>query len=425
MKYNLNGGNPSQSPDVDARGSARRTGDSHEPACHRFITPTPPRKRMSLQEWVKHQAETPVDPAPPKPFSIKSRRRGNKVIFTPPPMKGGVAVPPEEKRGAISKLTPATMRRLKRDLAEVVAATEAYTFCFTYPDEFPTAKVAREHFNKFTRWCSRKKWKPFGAHYKREPQKRGATHFHILLYCNDGGELARECALAWLRKWCAISSEGQSDEEKAKQLEWHLHEKNFEKMRGDSFFDYLGKYIGKDGGDMPDGYVNEGGGKWWGKINKAVIPYAEEVDETPQVDLAMQWQIMRVIRKVRQQRMQGALDALHPVAENPRLQRDELAKAIYRMRKDEYGETPKSARKMATRWMFRNDGARKLVNAPIKVGQSSRWDCKKKITKLPKHGKVTLLGRPIPITEAIERMITCAVDHAARKRIFADGYQPT
>lgn len=42
----------------------------------------------------------------------------------------------------------------------------------------------------------------------------------------------------------------------------------------------------------------------------------------------------------------------------------------------------------------------------------------------PKHGKVVLLGRPIPITDAIERMLTGAADHAARKRIFSDDYSP-
>ncbi|MBK1829706.1 hypothetical protein JIN77_03135 [Verrucomicrobiaceae bacterium R5-34] len=378
---------------------------------------------MSLNEWYRHQFETPPDPADPKPFSIKSWRKGNKVIFTPPPMMGGVVIPPEGKRGNISKLTPATMRRLKRDLGEVVADTEAYTFCLTYPDLFPSAKVARAHFNKLTRWCSRKRWRAFGAHYKREPQKRGATHFHILIYCNEGEEVARKCADAWLRKWCAISSEGQSDEEKAKQLEWHLHENNFERMRGDSFFDYLGKYISKDGGNMPEGYVNEGGGKWWGKINRASIPYAVEVDQTPEVALTMQRRIMRVIYKLREKRMQGALDALHPAAENPRLQRDQLAKAIYQMHKAS-GMRPISARKMATRLVFRLDGCRKLPNAPIKVGQSSRFDCKQKITRLPRHGKITLLGRPVPITDAIERMVSGAADHAARKRIFSDDYHP-
>ncbi|MBK1830901.1 hypothetical protein JIN77_09200 [Verrucomicrobiaceae bacterium R5-34] len=243
------------------------------------------------------------------------------------------------------------------------------------------------------------------------------------MYCNEGEEVARKCADAWLRKWCAISSEGQSDEEKAKQLEWHLHENNFERMRGDSFFDYLGKYISKDGGDMPDGYVNEGGGKWWGKINQASIPYALEVDETPAVDLVMQRRIMRTIYKLRERRMQGALDALHPVAENPRLQRDLLAKAIYQMHKGS-GTTPKSARKMATRMMFKLNGSRKLPNAPIKVGQSSRLDSKQKITRLPRHGKITLLGRPVPITDAVERMVKGNTDYAARKRIFSDNYQP-
>ena len=423
MLYNLNGGNPSPLGDADARGSERRATEGREPACHRFITPTPTKRRMSLKEWYNHKLETPTEPAEPKPFSIISWREGNKLVVTPPPMKGGVSVPPEGKRGNISKLTPATMRRLKRDLGEVKADTEAYTFCLTYPDQFPSAKLAREHFNKLTRWCSRKRWKAFGAHYKREPQKRGATHFHILIYCNKSEELARECANAWLRKWCAISSEGQRDDEKAKQLEWHLHDNNFERMRGDSFFDYLGKYIGKDGGEMPEGYCDEGGGRWWGKINRAAIPYATEVNETPEIDMQMQRQVIRIFYKLREVRMQGALDAHHPVAERPRLQRDKLAKALYQMHKEQ-GLTVKSARKLATRMIFRLNGSRKLPNAPIKVGQSSRLDCKQKITRLPRHGKITLLGRPVPITDAIERMVSGAADHAARKRIFSDDYQP-
>ena len=142
MIYNLNGGNSAHSGSVDVRGSARRTTEGREPACHRFITPTPTKRRMSLNEWYNHQFQAPTDPPEPKPFSIKSWRDGNKVIFTPPPMQGGVSVPPEGKRGNISKLTPATMRRLKRDLGEVKADTEAYTFCLTYPDQFPTAKIA-------------------------------------------------------------------------------------------------------------------------------------------------------------------------------------------------------------------------------------------------------------------------------------------
>jgi len=423
VEYKLRRAQLPPSGDADARRrDGRRAVGGGEPACHRFITPTPPQGRMGLKEWIGHKMQTPTPPAEPKPFSIKSWRKGNKLILTPPPMKGGLVVPPEGKRGGISILTPSVMRRMRRNMAEVEADTEAYTFCFTYPDVFPSAKMARVHFNKFTKWCSRKRWKGFGAHYKREPQKRGATHFHILLYCNDGEEAARECAVAWLRKWCAISSEGQTEEEKAKQLEWHLHENNFEKMRGDSFFDYLGKYIGKDGGGMPEGYANEGGGKWWGRINQAAIPFAEEIDETPEIDLVTQKQIMRIGHKLRQQRMQGALDSQHFVASDPRRQRDELAKAVYKKHKEE-GLTPIAARKWATNALFRMDGSRKLPNAPIKVGQSSRQDCKRKITRLPKHGKIILLGRPIPITDAIERFVAPRIDKKARSRIFGDNYE--
>ena len=166
-----------------------RATEEREPACHRFITPTPTDRHNAHKEWLEHEEAYPV---PPQSLVIRSWPKANKVIFTPPPIERDASPKSTAKRGGISKLTPATMRRLKRDLGEVEADTHAYTFCLTYPDQFPTAKIAREHFNKLSKWCSRKRWKAFGAHYKREPQKRGATHFHILLYCNEAEEVAKE-----------------------------------------------------------------------------------------------------------------------------------------------------------------------------------------------------------------------------------------
>ena len=99
--YNLNGGNSALSGDADARVSAHRATEEREPACHRFITPTPTDRHNAHREWLEHEDAYPV---PPQSLVMRSWTKANKVIFMPPPTERDAPPKSTVKRGDISKL---------------------------------------------------------------------------------------------------------------------------------------------------------------------------------------------------------------------------------------------------------------------------------------------------------------------------------
>jgi hypothetical protein len=230
----------------------------------------------------------------------------------------------------------------------------------------------------------------------------------MLAFLGVDEEHAKEIAHSILRKWCQITTE--SDE---KQLSVHLHHTNFQIMKGSSFFNYLGKYIAKDSDKMPEGYANEGGGRWWGLVNKNSIPWAEQEQEhIGQGKPKQQKQLMRIYYRLRQNRAQAAVDSLHHVSNNPRMQAEYLFRAM--MKKEEYKNLGvKQVRKWVRHVTFRMDGSRRAIDAPIKAN------------KMRKLGSVTLLGNPEPIIQAFERFLVPSIDKKARSRIFSDSYQPS
>ena len=135
-------------------------------------------------------------------------------------------------------------------------------------------------------------------------------------------------------------------------------------MRGHSFFNYLAKYISKESYYIPAGYIDEGGGRWWGKCNIAAIPYVPMVEKSCELEtIKEEKQIIRTLYKLRQKRAQAAVDL--------------------------------------------RDG--------LKPGQASL----RKARKLPRYGKITLLGDPEFVLDAIKRMIHPRINKKARARIFA------
>lgn len=397
VDYHLGrGGASANAGDADARGSVRRAPASHGTACHSAISPVPTLKLPSKRQQALEEKQV---------ITLNVWKDGNKIEVKPAPVTR--PHPCQTVRGKITVLTAKVMRRLRRKLAEVHRGAVAYTFCLSYPEQFPDASVAREHFKKLQRYINWKH-KEWGMFYKREPQQRGATHFHMLAFLGEDEELAKEIAHSILQKWCQITTG--SDE---KQLTVHLHETNFQRMKGESFFNYLGKYIAKDSDKMPEGYANEGGGRWWGEVNKKSIPWADKEEESIGLGQPkLQKQIMRIYYRLRQNRAQAAVDSLHFVCKNPRLNAERLFRAI--MKKEEYRKLGvKHVRKWVKHLTFRMEGSRRAVDAPIKAN------------KMKKLGGVTLLGKPEPIIQAFEQFLDPSIDKEARSRIFSSNYQPT
>jgi len=326
---------------------------------------------------------------------------------------------PKEKRGKVTGCTHGAMRRMRKDMAKVESTQEAYSSCLTYPQQFielcPHAKGAKIHWQELQRWISNHfPW--LGAYWKREPHKSGITHFHLLYFLQDRTEEElRDAVSQILFEWCMITTgEGTSfpAEEHKKQLIWHLHDNNFEKVKkGMSFFNYLGKYISKGSGDVPDGYNNEEGGNWWGRVNKKSIPYVVPVEKTVRLGNKDEARVERAFRKLIVQRRQDALDSLHPVFSDPRFGRDLLARAMWEKR-GEGSFKFRDFEKMATRLTFRMEGSRRSVKAPIK--SKPRW------TK----GSMSFMGNPEPLTNYIKKILAPQMDKKGRSRIFGDNYKP-
>lgn len=154
---------------------------------------------------------------------------GNKVQITP---KKSI-LPKTEKdltgevptRGNITVCTWRSMARLKSFLAEVRSDADAYTLCLTYPRVFPKANIAKKHFARLKN-CINKKYPQYGMVWKREPQERLATHFHILAFLEKDFYISKEVGDYILMKWCEIvSGEGTvySEADHAKQVAVHSY----------------------------------------------------------------------------------------------------------------------------------------------------------------------------------------------------------
>ena len=249
----------------------------------------------------------------------------------------------EGKRGNIKGNTWKSMARMKSSIAEVECSVVGYTSCLTYPSGSgnhlaylcPKAYESKRQFEKLSRWISKKmRW--LGIYWKREPQQCGVTHYHLLYFVKKGGHTEDEVLQAMRRimvKWCEITTGDSTSplhSEHEKQLSVHLHETNFQSAKkGDNLFNYLGKYLSKDSGDVPEGYDDEGGGKWWGKINKDKIPTVKPKEGTIKLSDKKETAVMRALYRLRDRRKQAAYDSLHHTGK-PLVSRDKLARAIHK-----------------------------------------------------------------------------------------------
>ena len=324
---------------------------------------------------------------------------------------------------SITQCSYKAMKRLKEDLAKLDKSIPAFTFALTYGDKFPPASQARVDLNKLNRWIN-KKFSSLGFHYKREPQERGATHFHYL-FQNHCEENARDVAFRILLKWCQIANLRFGSDQFEKSLKVHLKmehvssrvgtkndRSNFQRVRGKNFFNYLGKYLSKGSGEPPSDYDLEGGGKWWGRVNRKAMRFVDVVvSETSDEEHDVNSIIERSMYKLRQKRAQVSCDTntFDPVEKGSVYSFNSLfastscalSKAL---KKQGIKFSPKELRKLT-----------------IKVIDPQRR--RKKARKLPRFGSVKLMGNTDGICDAFQRLRSNHADHKARARIFGDAWE--
>lgn len=193
--------------------------------------------------------------------------------------------PEKAKRGKIIEFTKKSRLRMMRELSKVRRDKMPVFITLTYPAEWELdSKLWKRHLDNFLKRLFRKYPNAAGV-WKLEPQKRGAPHFHLLvwnLFDSDQRQaylngkilsagairVVKECEFQnWLSEaWYQVVGSG--DE---KHLRAGTRVEPIKSSQGVMF--YASKYIGKE--VLPDnwGYT----GRWWGIFRRDNLPYGEFV----------------------------------------------------------------------------------------------------------------------------------------------------
>lgn len=214
-----------------------------------------------------------------------------------------VCIPPDQprqavgggKRGEITEFSRAARRRLLH-LLNSLNKNEIKTLplfvTLTYPAEFPSdPKTWKRHLDNF-RARMRRKFGRFPAVWRLEFQKRGAPHFHLMLFLEKAPTDLYE---AVSHSWYEVV--GSND---PKHLAAGTNVQQVRSWRG--VMSYAAKYMGKLEQLAPG---VQSPGKFWGTWNKRDLP--REFEEIP-VSKAEAISVRRIYRKLSGVRPREALD---------------------------------------------------------------------------------------------------------------------
>lgn len=198
-------------------------------------------------------------------------------------------------RSVVCGFSRSSRRRLMQKLAMLDQKARPYFVTLTYPKEFPLESTQwKRHFDN---WCKRlhRRYSSAGLIWRLEPQRRGAPHFHCLVYGAD-------CSRLEFRSWCLSSWAQVVDSGDP------LHQKYGADVRecnnSRQVRSYVGKYLAKV--QQPTSQVNEDGecvqtvnwgavGRWWG------VRYGENLPVSKVVSTSMSrqgvYRLMRFLRR--------------------------------------------------------------------------------------------------------------------------------
>jgi hypothetical protein len=190
-------------------------------------------------------------------------------------------------------------RNLLRRLASINrAAFKAFkgrliSITLTYPHEYPEdPEVCKRHLKALRKRLQRE-FEPFAAIWRLGIQKRGALHFHLLLFVGPSfgpiGELRRFISSSWYEVTGKVS-------------EGHLRAgTRVETIRkSKEATSYVERYMAKPE-EFPEGLQT---GRIWGIWNEELLPVRWE---TVQVSLRDAFKIRRIYRKLARRKGSGSL----------------------------------------------------------------------------------------------------------------------
>jgi len=261
---------PGCSPEASARPSADGPGLSKG---HNVTNPSPKRPDYRFESW-----------------------EGAGLFRVVTPYQGDPKPPDEGRRGTVKGYSPKARSRAKQFLAKIpdVEIVKAFMVTLTYPgNDCPEAipapedwKTYKGHLRKFGQNMKRR----FGAAavWVLEFQRRGAPHYHLLVFGIDAARLIE------LRRWIA--------------KEWNrIVGGDAAHLKAGTQCDlarsphgarnYLAKYMTKGDQSLEGAEV----GRYWGKVNREAIPLAEErVEELTPAQAVIASRVARKLAEKRQ-----------------------------------------------------------------------------------------------------------------------------
>jgi hypothetical protein len=194
-------------------------------------------------------------------------RRGASIL------KVSKAEPTEQHGGGLRGVVKGFSRGSRRRLMSVIAGVQRDAVLpvfvtLTYPKTFPEPKQSKKDLKSFIMRMKRA-FPGAGIIWKLEPQKRGAPHFHLLVWGVKVASLR-----AWVpTAWFEIAGGGDN-----LHLLWHegkLKNKHCT-QQVNSFkgvWAYASKYLGKT--FEVAGWDSKAVGRFWAVVNPANIPFGE------------------------------------------------------------------------------------------------------------------------------------------------------
>lgn len=189
-------------------------------------------------------------------------------------------------RGQVSLFSRQSKKRLM-NLLGTIERNEKPLFCtLTYPATFPISSgVWKTHLDKFWKRMIRK-FPGASTIWKLEPQKRGAPHYHLLVWGVERLAMKKFISAAW------YESVGSGD---LKHLHAGTQVEDVQTWRG--VMSYASKYMGKifDMPMMADlGWDNPG--RFWGIRGRENLPEVESLDYSGLKEREV-WALFRLMRK--------------------------------------------------------------------------------------------------------------------------------
>jgi len=195
------------------------------------------------------------------------------------------------KRSAVTKFSFKARRRLLLSFSKInrtnlkMPKMLTLTYPATYSNNFQDWK---KHLDEFCAFNFHKLLPNTFSIWKLEPQKRGAPHFHLLIFsdCSKTLEMVYQYKEKWKKLWYEIV--GSQDPNHLKVGTWVGFNKNRKKRKTefknwDMVSGYVSKYLGKTN----EGFKDENGepikytGRYWGIYNrnfyKQFIDYEREM----------------------------------------------------------------------------------------------------------------------------------------------------